>query len=372
MKHNRIERLRFVDDNPASFGLRSKATPLGVPDAMRKNLLANTVLVSPALFPTISQAADASVSALDIPFSPEFFIHSSPKAQAACTYLGENRPLGVILFSGLVELLSPVELRFVIGHEIGHYLFSHHNISLDDSSHFPSSKRHGYLSWKRASEISADRVGLVCAQSENDAIAAIFKLACGLSERHIRLDALAFQQQAKQIIESGNVYGSQDSHPSLPIRARAIHWFAMSECYCKWCNLSLRDSISNKEVDDIIRNDLSKASTHRQNSKCSSSVQSSAMLWSLLCFYIADGLLSKDEQKALKLHTSKREATKAINFVRKYGTAAALEKHRDAVGNLRSISIGERERFFEKLASILNESSDDSAAVREFLQDMEQ
>ncbi len=370
MIHDRIEHLRFVDDQPARFGLQNQSRTHGVHDALRKILLANTVLVTPALFPTISQAANASVSALDMHYSPDFFIHSSPIAQAGCTYLGDDCPLGVILFSGLVELLTTAELRFVIGHEIGHFLFGHHNFTLENTSQLTPSKRHAYLSWHRAAEISADRVGLVCAQSENDAVAAILKIASGLSTKHLRLDAFAYQQQAKKIIEAGNVYGSQDSHPSLPLRARAIHWFAMSESYSNWCNLGLADTLSNNEVDDIIRKDLSKSTTHGKNSQSSSSILSRAMLWSLLCFYIADGLLSTDEQKALVRHTNKRDATKAINFVRNYGTAATIEKHRDAIRKMHNISIEEREGFLANLSAILYDTSKDQDAVRKFLRDM--
>ncbi len=372
MKYSRIEQLRFSDDDPASIGLSKHEVPPKVMAELRKEILANAMLVTPEMFPTIAKAASAAVSALDIA-APEFFVLSNPEVNAKCAYLGEDIPCAVILHSGLIERLTPQELQFVIGHELGHYIFRHGNYIDTSFLGLLGLSRLSYHQWQRACEISADRVGLVSVNSEADAISAIIKIASGLPANFIRFDALAYQKQAREILDEGNATTARSSHPMVPIRARALHWFVMSEAYYDWRNYDSKPALTTEAVDEQISKDLSDASLLSQFSGAvgyeisTDSLVSRALLWSLLVFFVADNVLSKSEQKALMQYASKEDAEKAIEYVKNHGAKSAIEKQRETVDLLRSNSQSVKKRFISTLSAALYEASDDHLEVKQFV-----
>ncbi len=372
MKYSRIEQLRFSDDDPASIGLTKHEIPAKAMAELRKKILANAMLVTPEMFPTIAKAASAAVSALDIT-APEFFVLSNPEVNAMCAYLGEDIPCAVVLHSGLIERLSPQELQFVIGHELGHYIFRHGSYADTSFRGLLGLSRLSYHQWQRACEISADRIGLVSVNSEADAISAMIKLASGLPANFIRFDALAYQQQARAILDEGNATTARSSHPMVPIRARAIHWFVMSEAYYTWRKFDSRPALTTEAVDEQIRKDLSDASLLSQFSgevgyeQNTVSLVSRALLWSLLVFFIADNVLSKPEQKALLQCASREDVEKAIDYVKKYGAKSTAEKQREAVDLLRSTSQSVKKNFIRTLSTALYEASDEHGEVKQFV-----
>ncbi len=362
-----VDELRFTDDNPANFGLRRQVNYSRNSRNSRPDVLENTVLVTPTLFPSVCEAANAAVSALHITSAAEFYIRPSPYTQAACAYLGNDCPIAVILHSGLIELLSTEELRFVIGHEMGHYLFRHPEYSLNKRENGSAPRRHAYFAWRRAAEISADRVGLVCSGSDKIAIAAMLKSASGLSNRHLNIDAEAFQEQAIMSESLGNNAASQHSHPSLPLRARAIHWFAMSRSCPQLNNIPHIETRAQHEVDKLIREDLAEATLHKKDSPAAEKIASRAMLWSLLIYFVADGNISQAEEAILVKSTNSSDAAKAIKFVTNYGIQAAQNKHNDAVYRLCMITMDERKVLIHKLKTALGEAATDHASVDSFI-----
>ncbi len=365
------EKLRFSEDNPLAHGLQQfKASGVHARQ-IRQELLENTVQVSPELFPSISQAASAAVSALRMPEKPKFFVHSNPHVQAMCAYLGDDHPCAVILYSGLIELLTMHELQFVIGHELGHHLLGHHEFMAHDGDNYSGLKQLAYLQWRRAAEISADRFGFVCTTTDKSAVSAILKTASGLSDKHLRLDALAYQKQAKQILQSRNATGLQHTHPTLPVRARALHWFAMSEAYYACRDFGNKAALTTRKVDATISKELASAILPGGISKNSSALCYRAMMWTLLVFFYSDNVLSIAEKKVLQQYASEQSVTKAIRFVREHGVEAVREKQNNAVEALRTISIADRKEFVKNIRSALQDSSDAHEDVLVFVKELE-
>lgn len=129
---------------------------------------------------------------------PQVFIRRSPAVQAYVT--GVKSPHILVLTSGILNLYegAPDELRFVIGHELGHIKCNHIRMSqvgvavlsslakLDESALggtniLPTLGLGRFLSWSRESEISADRAGLLCCQDPRVAYNAMTRLLHGLS-----------------------------------------------------------------------------------------------------------------------------------------------------------------------------------------------
>ncbi len=59
---------------------------------------------------------------LDMPEVPELYVRQDPTPNAMA--LGSDHPF-IVLNTGLIDLLDDEELRFVIGHEVGHILSGH-------------------------------------------------------------------------------------------------------------------------------------------------------------------------------------------------------------------------------------------------------
>ena len=73
----------------------------------------------------------------------------------------------ITLTSAVINLLEFNEIKFILGHELGHFLLSHNieeNINLESQE--------GYIK-KRAQEISVDRIGLLACKDINIATKAI-------------------------------------------------------------------------------------------------------------------------------------------------------------------------------------------------------
>ncbi len=362
-----IELIRFEDDNPKKFGLRRHSKNYTYTSISRPTVLEDTVIVTSSLFPSVFEAATSTISALNITSAPEFYIRPSPYTQATCAYLGDECPLAVVLHSGLIELLTSEELRFVIGHEMGHFLFKHYEYSLNSKDHCSAPLLHAYNAWQRATEISADRAGLVCAGSEAIAISAMLKSASGLSSRHVRIDSLAFQHQAIKSEMLGNTTASLHSHPPLPLRARAIHLFSKSRSCPPLIDTTQMGTRTKLEVDSLIREELAAAGIHYRDSPAAEEIASRAMLWSLLIYFFTDGAISHDEKEVLEKFTSSSDAAKAISFVYNYGINAAKNKHNDAIYRLCMITMDERKAMLHKMNTVLHAASTDHAAVESFI-----
>ncbi len=180
----------------------------------------------------------------------DFYVTSSAEVNAfAVSSYEKDEPHIINLHSSMLDLMSEEELRFVIGHEIGHlisqnaYLFKLINFVFPENSNMPSLLSHKIRLWKQLSELIADRYGYIACPDLNVCISAFFKMSSGLDTRAVDLDINAFLQENNKRLE----YFKQDqglniaSHPINPVRVRAINLFADSEFFNK-------EKISNKHV----------------------------------------------------------------------------------------------------------------------------
>ena len=85
--------------------------------ALRLTYLAGAVKVSERQFPHIYALVRDSSYILDLPDVPECYVIQSPIVNAMA--IGRDRPF-IVVTTGLVNLNDEEELRWVIGHEVGH------------------------------------------------------------------------------------------------------------------------------------------------------------------------------------------------------------------------------------------------------------
>ena len=150
---------------------------------------------------------------------------------------GEGAPHIVNINSALVELMSDDELRFVIGHELGHLM--NRNTALLRLIHFvfppqsnmPIALQHKIKLWQQLSELVADRYGYMAVGSLPVCVSAFFKMASGLNlmKMNVSIDALV-EENIKHLDYFLNDKGlSRADHPVNPIRVQALNLFATCE-----------------------------------------------------------------------------------------------------------------------------------------------
>jgi Zn-dependent protease with chaperone function len=174
--------------------------------ALRLDYLASSVRASEQQFPHIYETLRDGAYILDLPKVPELYITQSPLVNAMA--LGTDTPF-IVITTGMVNLYDAEELRWVVGHELGHVLSGHAVYRTMMLALLRLSMRIawlpiGYLGlraiiwgleeWFRKSELSCDRAGLLAAQDPDAARRALMKLAGGAYLNELSPDA--FHQQA--------------------------------------------------------------------------------------------------------------------------------------------------------------------------------
>ncbi len=202
--------------------------------------LASSAQVGPRQFADLDALLDECVLVLDAQVKPDLFVSQLPEVNAYT--IGMDTPF-IVVTSGMYELMTHDEMRFVLGHELGHALSGHavyrtmlmHLMRL--ASSFGFIPLGGWalraivaalLEWQRKSELSGDRAGLLCAQDVDAAIRVELKLAGG---KHLdKLDSQAFLAQAHEYERTGDMRDGLlkllnlelRTHPFSVLRAAAL------------------------------------------------------------------------------------------------------------------------------------------------------
>jgi tellurite resistance protein len=209
------------------------------PAGIRRQLLATSVRLTRRMSPAVHEMLDDCVAKLGVDIPIELYVYASPQFNAACVKPEEGR-LFIMFSSSLLESFKGSELRFVIGHELGHHIYQHHDIPIGyilRGRHRPNPKLALELfAWSRYAEISADRAGAHCAQDLQSVGRALFRLTSGLSDEVISFDLDEFLEQVDDMqavdAEPGQGAPTADwfsTHPFSPLRVRALKLFHQSE-----------------------------------------------------------------------------------------------------------------------------------------------
>ena len=206
---------------------------------LRRHLLATSVRLSERMAPTVHKLTDYCIEKLALDIPVELYVFASPQYNAAC-FKPEDGRLFVMFSSSLLENFSDDELGFVIGHELGHHAYRHHDIPIGYVLR-GRSKPNARLAlelfaWSRYAEISADRAGAHCTEELASVAKALFKLASGLSDRSIQFSLTDFLNQVDEMQlvdgEPGQGAPKEDwfsTHPFSPLRVKALQHYYRSE-----------------------------------------------------------------------------------------------------------------------------------------------
>jgi Zn-dependent protease with chaperone function len=211
--------------------------------AVRLIYLGSAIRVDERQFPALHRLLAEVAATLDAPALPELYVASNP-APAAIT-IAMDKPV-VVISSGMVNLLDDEEMRFVLGHEMGHVASGHAVYQtllqrlIQLSGVLTAIPLGGLgvrailaalMEWSRKSELSADRAGLLATQDPAVAFRVHMKLASGGDLEN--LDPTSFFSQGAEYDASGDLRDSvlklllveARSHPFAVVRASELrHW----------------------------------------------------------------------------------------------------------------------------------------------------
>jgi Zn-dependent protease with chaperone function len=162
----------------------------------QKQIHGNSILISENQFSEINKIIDQSCQYLGIE-KPNSYVMFDPYLNAFV--MGFKKPYTLVLTSALIESLTENELRFVIGHELGHLKMGHSRIK---SFVVPNNKDIPFITfifnfWLRKTEYTADRVGLLVNRKNlKDSINALMKITVGKE--------MAEKINIKKLIEQSN------------------------------------------------------------------------------------------------------------------------------------------------------------------------
>jgi len=146
----------------------------------------------------------------------------------------KGEPNIVNINSALVELMTEDELRFVVGHEIGHLINKDTNFRRLLGFIFPDMKKTPIvLQYKvhledNLCELVADRYGYMAMPDIKTCVSAFFKMSSGLDVAKLDVDMDTFIAENRRHLEyfiSGEGISTSD-HPVNPIRVEALDLFA--------------------------------------------------------------------------------------------------------------------------------------------------
>jgi hypothetical protein len=207
----------------------------------RRQLLATAMRLTPEMAPDVHEIMESCRTRLGIGSLVETYVYPSPVFNAAAVR-PDRGLLFIMLSSSLLEAFEADELKFVVGHELGHHVFEHHRIPLGPLLGGAASIGPGLalqlFAWQRYAEISSDRAGLACCGGFEPAARALFKLATGLHGGRIEVRIDKFVSQVAELREETAREARADApmradwfatHPFSPLRVRAAEIFAGSE-----------------------------------------------------------------------------------------------------------------------------------------------
>ena len=176
--------------------------------AFRLTFLASAVRASERQFPHVHELVRDGSYILDLPDVPEVYVFQDPTVNAMA--LGRDKPF-IVITTGMINLYDPEELRWVVGHELGHILSGHAVYRTMLLILLQLAQRaalwtplglglqavvFGLEEWFRKSELSCDRAGLLAGQDVDAARRALMKLAGGAQLSELNPDA--FREQAHE------------------------------------------------------------------------------------------------------------------------------------------------------------------------------
>lgn len=225
----------------------SKKVAVHAEARFRQVMTAGAVLAGPNQFPDIYAMAQDCAKRLGIGAPNIYVLHD--QSMNAATYASDTVTPTIYVTSGIVERMTPGELKCVIGHECGHVHNEHmvYQSICDVLANLLTGRNMiiqllsatnilMFYEWSRAAEVTCDRAGMICADNVEDAISVNKKLAYGSfinREDEVNIDDLRSQLEDLSTVASVATELYND-HPSSIRRVLTSDEFSRCELLYQW------------------------------------------------------------------------------------------------------------------------------------------
>lgn len=201
----------------------------------RSSLEGHSLKVDKELLPDFYNLCQEVKDSLNYTDNVDFYITSDSTVNAFTVAADdEGQPHIININSALFTLMNRDELKFVIGHELGHLI--NKDTALMRLIHFvfppekgmPISLHYKIRLHEQLAELVADRYGFLAVKDLNVCVTAFFKLASGLdlTKMNVSIDALIADNHRRLDYFLNDQGCSRNSHPVNPIRVQALNLFA--------------------------------------------------------------------------------------------------------------------------------------------------
>ncbi|RUT03565.1 hypothetical protein DSM106972_052040 [Dulcicalothrix desertica PCC 7102] len=255
-------------------------------------LMGNTIQVGPRQYSTIYHMFRECVRDLDITYEPKLFIEQNAVANSYS--LGKENPC-IVINTGILDLLSEVEIRAVLAHELGHIKCGHTiliqmakwvsqaataigQVTFGVGKFVSQGLLLAFYEWRRKAELSCDRAALLVIEDLNTVMKTMMKISGGSinyahechlqefikqSEEYQALDEDGLNQVYKLLMYSG-VIGEMQSHPFAVERVHYLREWAVSEEYQQILQGNYMRSPAEGAVNVEVNNDTEADQLRRQ------------------------------------------------------------------------------------------------------------
>lgn len=286
----------------------------------------------------------------------DFYISGNADVNAfALSGSEEGEPHIINVNSSLIQLMTDDELRFVIGHEMGHLINKNTDLLrlihfvFPDSSNVPALLSHKIRLWNQLSELIADRYGYMAIPNLEVCISAFFKMSSGLDSDRVDLHIDAFLEENNNRLE----YFKKDnglnyaSHPINPIRVKAIDLFSNCQNFNPDIKTAFSEEQLQEKMDELIQILMK--------------IRSSELDYHLAHFIATAGLIvadSDDEVDDLELDAIIHSLSEFIIFPKNFleniaQSGKVMDTFKESIESILEISPAERENMIQYLISIV-------------------
>jgi len=218
--------------------------------------------VTEKMVPALWKLFNEVKQALDFKENVDLYVTNNPEVNAYCVAkLDDDDTHLVNVNSGLIEKLDDDELKFVLGHELGHLISKNADISRIIHFIFPKGQQIPYVLyykiklWEKLSELTADRFGFIASPKLEKVVSGFFKLASGMDLHRLNFDFQEYLIENDKILDyfRTNISTNVLTHPVNPIRIKSIQLFNESSLYRNVMNNNTheKDNLEEK-LNDLI------------------------------------------------------------------------------------------------------------------------
>ena len=201
----------------------------------RSSMEGHSLKVQPELLPDFYALCQEVKNKLNFTENVDFYITGDATVNAfSLAAEDEGEPHIVNVNSALFDLMTEDELRFVIGHELGHLINKDTALArliqfvFPTNSNIPVSLLYKIRLHEQLAELVADRYGFMATENMDVCVTAFFKMASGLdlTKMNVSIDALIADNNRRLDYFLNDKGVSRASHPVNPIRVQALNLFA--------------------------------------------------------------------------------------------------------------------------------------------------